>query len=333
MMDLSLTLACWNYDRCLPVLNGTVQIPGVSITTTILPPGQSFPLAVSTAPYDITELSASSYLIQVATGESLYQAIPVFVSRAFRHGGIYVRSDAGIDHPSDLEGRRVGVPEYQMTMALWVRGILADEYGVDTDRIRYRTGGTNVAGRKERLPLALPCHMDVAPIDPQHTLNQLFLEGELDAIIAPEPPHAFQQKHPSIKRLIEQPVDAEKDYFRRTGLFPIMHMIGIRRSLVSAHPGLATAIHSAFVTARKITMDDLQTTARASANRLHLPWFSDEWETTVALMGPDFWPYGVERNYPELDSMCRYSHQQHLTPGRLHVEQLFADETINLSGI
>jgi 4,5-dihydroxyphthalate decarboxylase len=333
MPDISLTLACWNYDRCNPLLDGTVTIPGIELTAHALPPGQLFPLAVSSAPYDITEMSASSYLMQVASGEGAYQAIPVFVSRAFRHGGIYVRADGTINTPKDLEGKRVGVPEYQMTMALWTRGILADEYGVDTDKLKYRTGGTNKAGRKERLSLDLPEHLDVRPIDESRSLNDLFIAGELDAIISPEPPFVFQDGSGQIKRLFGAPGSAERAYYQKTGLFPIMHMIGIRKSLIKAHPGLATDIHNAFVAARRMTMEDMKITARASANRVNLPWFSAEWEATVELMGAEFWPYGIAENRSDLNAMCRYSFEQHLSPRQLDTDELFASETLNLSGI
>ncbi len=333
MSQLSLTLACWNYDRCNPLLDGSIEIPGVTLTTSVLPPGKLFPLAVSAATYDITEMSASSYLMQVASGNSAYQAIPVFVSRAFRHGGIYVRKDRFIQTPKDIEGKRVGVPEYQMTMALWVRGILSDEYGVETDKLRYRTGGTNKAGRKERLPLELPDRMDVSPIDETRTLNDLLVDGELDAIITPEPPLAFQQGHVNIGRLIADPLRAERDYFRKSAMFPIMHLIGIRKTVIAENPGLAGQLHHAFVEARRMTMNIMKDAATASANRVHLPWFSAEWEATIELMGAEFWPYGVSENRKELEAMCRYSYEQHLTSRHMDVEELFAPETLTLPGV
>jgi len=333
LSPLSLSLACWDYDRCRAILDGTVGIPGVDLKTTTAPPGALFPLAVTDAPYDITEMSSSSYLMQLASGESAYLAIPVFVSRAFRHDGVYVRTDRGIEQPKDLEGRVVGVPEYQMTMALWARGLLSDEYAVDFRTFKYRTGGTNKTGRIERLPLKLPENIDIQPIDEQRTLNELLLDGELDAIIAPEPPLAFQQGNPIIARLIDDPSSAERAYYAKTGLFPIMHMIGIRKTLIEAHPGLASDLHRAFVEARRLTMDDLRATAVASANRMHLPWFSAEWEATVSLMGAEFWPYGVAENRKDLQTLCRYSHEQYLTPRCLDVKELFAPEALELGGI
>ena len=334
MTGSSLTLACWDYDRTQAVLDGRAGVSGWRIDATIAPPGELFPLAVGEAPFDVTEMSLSSYLIQVARGEGEYVAVPAFVSRAFRHGGIYVRDGAGIETPKDLEGRPVGVPEYQMTMALWARGILQDEYGVDFRTLRYRTGGANKPGRKERMALDLPKTMDVKPIPEGDTLNGLLVAGDLDAVIAPSPPDAFtaNAKGP-VRQLFADPVAVEKDYYVRTGLFPIMHVIGVRRSLAISNPGLAAEIFRAFVEARDLAIGELEHSARASANRLTLPWFADEWEATKALMGPSPWPYGVAENRKDLETAVRYSREQYLSGRELSVEELFVPETLNMVGV
>ncbi len=325
---MRLTMTCWNYDRVNALLDGRVRVPGVELNIEIQYPTQIFARAFTEAPHDISELSASTYVMQLAKGDCPYVALPAFVSRAFRHGGFYVRADRAIARPQDLEGRLVGVPEYQMTMALWARGLLADEYGVDTDAIRYRTGGTNEPGRKERLALALPSHMDVAPIAAGQSLNDLLVAGELDAVIAPSPPDAFTAGDARVRRLFPDVRAAEQNYFRRTGIFPIMHLIGIRRELADAWPGLARAVYDALVESRRLAMEDLETTATASANRIHLPWLAAEWEDTRELMGADFWPYGLARNREALDALCRYSVAQHLAPRRLDPDQLFHPETM-----
>jgi 4,5-dihydroxyphthalate decarboxylase len=305
---------------------------GWRIDAKVQPPEETFPRAVADAPFDVSELSLSSYLMQVSKEEGAYIAIPAFVSRAFRHGGIYVRSDRGIEAPKDLEGRLVGVPEYQMTMALWVRGILGDEYGVDIRKLRYRTGGANKPGRKERLPLKLPDDMDIAPIPVGSTLNDLLLTGELDAVITPTPPDGFTAGDKAVRRLFADPAAEERAYYAKTGLFPIMHVIGIRRTLADKHPGLAAGLFRAFVEARNLAMREHDLTARSSANRMTLPWFADEWEATKDLMGDDFWPYGVAENRAELEAACRYSYDQNLCRKRLSVEALFAPETLELPG-
>jgi len=361
MAGPKLTLACWDYDRTRALLEGRVGVAGWRIDAKAQPPEETFPRAVADAPFDVSELSLSSYLMQVSRGEGAYIAIPAFVSRAFHHGAIYVRTKRGIETPKDLEGRLVGVPEYQMTMALWVRGILGDEYGVDFRKIRYRTGGANKPGRKERLALELPEDMDVAPIPegsgankpgrkerlalelPEDmdvapipegsTLNELLLAGELDAVIAPTPPDGFTAGDKAVRRLFTDPAAEERAYYARTGLFPIMHVIGVRRTLADEHPGLAADLFRAFVEARNLAMREHDLTARSSANRMMLPWFADQWEATKDLMGDDFWPYGVAENRAELEAVCRYSHEQNLGRKRLSVEALFAPETVELPGI
>jgi len=333
MAGPKLTLACWDYDRTRALLEGRVGVAGWRIDAKAQPPEETFPRAVADAPFDVSELSLSSYLMQVSRGEGAYIAIPAFVSRAFHHGAIYVRTKRGIETPKDLEGRLVGVPEYQMTMALWVRGILGDEYGVDFRKIRYRTGGANKPGRKERLALELPEDMDVAPIPEGSTLNELLLAGELDAVIAPTPPDGFTAGDKAVRRLFTDPAAEERAYYARTGLFPIMHVIGVRRTLADEHPGLAADLFRAFVEARNLAMREHDLTARSSANRMMLPWFADQWEATKDLMGEDFWPYGVAENRAELEAVCRYSHEQNLGRKRLSVEALFAPETVELPGI
>jgi 4,5-dihydroxyphthalate decarboxylase len=329
-MATTLSLGCWNYDRVAALLDGRVGVDGFDLRPTVMPPTEIFACAFTEAPFDISELSLSSYLMQTAAGDCDYVAIPAFLSRAFRHGGVYVNANSGVTKPKDLEGRLVGVPEYQMTMAVWARGILQDEYGVDFRKVRWRTGGLNTPGRKERLPLTLPAEMEVDPIGAGETLNGLLASGGLDAVVAPATPAAFAAGNGHIRRLIEDPAAAERAYFKKTGIFPVMHAVGIRRSLLDKHKGLAAGLYRAFVRAKRIAMDDLAATADASANRLTLPWFAAEWEATRSLMGPDFWSYGVDVNRTALEALCRYSHEQYLSARRLRVEELFHGDTLSL---
>ena len=333
MADLTLTLACWDYDRVKPLLDGRVRIPGCAIVPVVLKSEQTFPRVFQRQEFDVSELSVSSYFLQLSRGEASYVAIPAFVSRAFRHGAIYVRTDRGIADPKDLEGRTVGVPEYQMTLALWLRGILQDEYGVDFRTLRYRTGGTNIAGRKERLPLRLPPEMDVRPVEEGRSLNDLLVAGELDAVMSPTPPDAFTEGHPKVRRLIADPAAAERAYHRKTGFFPIMHLVGLRRTLAERYPWLAARLFAGFVAAKALAMAEMTEIAAASASKLSLPWFADELAATRALMGEDFWRYGVAENRRELETLCRWSAEQHLAGRRLDVAELFAAETLDMSGL
>ena len=333
MPEIGLTVGCWDYDRALPLLDGRVGIEGCRVIPVTISPEDSFPRAVSRAELDVTEMSLSSYLLQLSRGECPYIAIPAFLSRGFRHEAVYVRTDRDIETPKDLEGKIVGVPEYQMTLALWVRGILQDEYGVDFRTFHYRTGGTNKPGRKERLPLKLPDHMDVQPISPDRSLDDLIRAGELDGIMSPGPPQAFIDGDPSVRRLIDNTREAEQAYHQKTGFFPIMHVVGVRRALAEQHPWLPARVFAAFVEAKKIAINELNDIAASSANRVSLPWLAAEMAETRALMGEDFWSYGVAANRAELETICRYSEEQYLSERRLTVEALFAAETLKMPGI
>jgi 4,5-dihydroxyphthalate decarboxylase len=328
---LKLTLACGPYDRVRGLLDKTIGIDGVDVVPVPMESEELFPRVVSTADFDISEMSLSSYLIEVSRHEGAYDAIPVFPSRGFRHSGIYVRSDSGIATPRDLEGRLVGIPEYQMTFGLWVRGILADQYGVDTDALRYRTAGTNKSGRVERLPLELPDGLEVRPLGAGATLNAAILAGEIDAILSPSPPRAFTDGDPNIRRLFPVPQIEERAYFTKTGFFPIMHVIGIRKTLVAEHPELAKNVYEAFSAAKAAAFADLARMMRSSVNYISVPWVEDAYHDALALMGDDYWPYGVPKNRPQLDAICRYSTEQHLSRRPLTIGDLFVASTLNLA--
>ena len=333
MVEIGLTVACWDYDRTRALLDGRVGIEGCRVIPVTIGTEDAFPRAVSRQEFDVSELSMSSYLLQHSRGECPYVAIPAFLSRAFRHDAFYIRTDRGIEEPKDLEGKVVGVPEYQMPLALWARGILQDEYGVDFRTLRYRTGGTNKPGRKERLPLNLPAHMDVQPIPPETSLNELLVAGELDAIMSPGPPRAFIDGGPVVRRLIPDTTAAEKAYYEKTGFFPIMHFVGVRRELVEQHPWLPERVFAAFVEAKKIALREMDEMVALSANKVTMPWFAAELAATRALMGDDFWSYGVAANRGELEAVCRYSQEQYLAERPLTVEELFAPETLEMAGL
>ena len=320
---MKLTLATWDHDRCMPLHDGRVSVPGVDFESHILPTGKLFPIAVQEARFDITELSISSYILQVSRGESEYTAIPAFVSRAFRHNGFYSRVGSGIETLADLSGKRVGVPEYQMTAGLWMRGLLSDEYGVDSAGIHWRTGALDSGVRHERLSLDLPDGMVVEPIRDGETLQDLLLSGDIDALLAPNPPKAFLDGNPEIARIIKDFGAAERAYHQKTGFFPIMHLIAVRNSLIDQHPDLAVALLRAFTAARDIALADLRDIWLGSANRLSLPWLNEAIETTIEAMGQSYWPYGYKQNQTELATVCRYSTEQYLAARHVSPEELF----------
>ncbi len=320
---LELTLGTWDHDRVMALHDGRVEVPGVRLTSEIYPTSKLFPWAVQDARFDITEMSVSSYILQVSRGGSDYTAIPAFVSRAFRHNGFFARAGSGIESPADFAGRRIGVPEYQMTAAVWMRGILTDEYGIDCDAIHWRTGALDAGVRRERLELRLPDGMQVDPITEGDTLQEMLLRGEIDGLLAPKPPQAFLDGHPDLIRLIPDFETAEQAYHQKTGFFPIMHLIGVRRSVADAHPALVRGLYDGFVAARNLALDRLRSVWLGNANRLSLPWLGASMERTIASLGSDYWSYGFDANRAEIDAICRYSVQQHLAESRVRPEALF----------
>lgn len=320
---LELSLGTWDHDRVMGLQDGSVVVPGVRLNSEIHPTSKLFPWAVQEARFDITEMSVSSYILQLSRGGSDYTAIPAFVSRAFRHSGFFARAGSGITSPADFAGRAIGVPEYQMTAAVWMRGILADEFGVDCDSIHWRTGALDGGVRKERLELDLPAGMIVEPISDGDNLQEMLLRGEIDGVLAPKPPNAFLEGNPDLIRLIPNFEFEEQAYYKKTGFFPIMHLIGIRKTVADANPELVRALYDGFVEARDIALDRIRAIWLGNANRLSLPWLGASMERTLATLGPDYWSYGFNSNRAEIDTISRYSVQQHLAKVRVPPEDLF----------
>ena len=329
---VTLTFATYTYDRMRPILEGRVGVEGAKIAPVVLGSEDLFPRAVQRAEFDVCEVSFSSYLMQVSQGTSPYTALPAFASRAFRHDCIYVNADSGIETPKDLEGRRVGVPEYQATMVVWVRGILQDEHGVDFRTLQYRNGGINLPGRKERLALELPGEIDVAPIPEGETLNDMLLRGELDAVISPQMLKSFAEGDPKVRRLFPDPVAAAKTYYKKTGFFPVMHVMAVRTEILEANPGLAPRLFTALVEARDMAYGELQQMAEYSSSTMMLPFYAADFAETKTLMGENYWSYGVEANRAELETLFRYSHEQYLSTRLLTLEDVFAQDTLAMAG-
>ena len=290
MARLPLTIACWDYDRTRALMDGRVRVEGCDVTTLALSPEEAFFRAFRHHEFDVSELSFSTYMMSRAKGTCPYIAIPAFVSRAFRHSAIYIRTDRGIRAPADLKGRVVGVPEYQVTAALWVRGMLKDEYGVEAGDLDWRTGGVEEPGRHEKVELSLPANVRVTPVAAGKTLGAMLAAGEIDALVAPRAPSCFVRGVTNVGRLFADSRAAETAYWTKTRIFPIMHVVGVRESLVAAHPWLPASVFKAFVQAKALAIPDL---FEVAALKYTLPWIAAEAETTRALMGEDFWPYGV----------------------------------------
>lgn len=330
MARLQLSLAAGTYDRIAPLFDGRVRIEGVELTCFPLEPEECFARAYRSQDFDITELSGSSHLLTTARGDAHYIGIPAFVSRVFRHSAFYIRTDRGISKPEDLRGRKVGLPEYQMTACLWARGVLSDEYGVRAEEISWRSGGQEQPGRTERTPIVLPPHIDLAPIPAGRTLSGMLEAGELDALITARAPSCFDRGAPHVGRLFPDFRSAEEAWHRKTGLFPIMHVIGIRRSLVEAHPWLAASVMKAFDQALAIALHQIRQIGTMFAT---LPWIADDLRRAEAAMGRDFWRYGIGANRADLAAMVRWAREQGLIDHDMPVEAMFAPATHDMSRI
>ena len=330
MALLPITIACGNYDRTKAIIDGRVRVEGCDINYLPLYPEEIFHRTFVFQEFDVAEISFSSYIRTVAAGTSEYIGIPAFVSRLFRHSGIYVRADAGINKPEDLRGKRIGLPEYQITAVVWMRGMLQHEYGVQPKEVQWRSGGQEQPGRGERTPLKPIPGLDLKAIPDDKTLVGMLRDGELDALFTARAPSSFLAGEPHIGRLFPDTRAAEIAYYKKTGLFPIMHLVGIKKSLVKEHPWLATSLYKAFLEAKTLAMIDL---LDVNALMVTLPWLSAETHATQAVMGNDFWRYGVDESRHEIDALCQYLHEQGLTDRRVSVEELFVPATMDMSKV
>jgi 4,5-dihydroxyphthalate decarboxylase len=323
MSKLNLSVAVRDYDRTRPLSDGLVQIDGVDPVFMALDPEEIFFRAFRRAEFDICELSMSSFTVKTAQGGCPYVGVPAFVSRAFRHTAIYVRTDR-IKKPSDLKGKRIGVPEYQLTANVWARAILHDDHGVTPADIRWIRGGLIEAGRLEKISITLPedVKLEVAP--PGRTLSSMLEAGDIDGVIGPRVPTPFERGHPHVGWLFADPVAAAKEYFKRTGIFPIMHIIGVRRELAEQHPWLPAAVLKAFERSKAIALEKLSDT---SSTKVTLPFVEEQLIGARKLMGEDFWSYGVEKNRKVLDYFLGQHHAQGLSSRRVSVDELFHPAT------
>ena len=323
MAKLSLSVAIGEFDRTRALIDGSVSIDGVDPVYMPLVPEEIFFRAFRAAEFDICELSLSSYAIKTAQGDCPYIAVPAFVSRAFRHNAVYVRTDR-IKKPADLKGKKIGVPEYQLTANVWARALLDDDYGVKPADIYWIRGGIAQPGRPEKLTVKLPAGVRLDNAPEGATISALLEAGEIDGFIAPRPPSLIEKRHPHIGWLFPDPVAAAKDYFKRTGLFPIMHVLGIRRALAEQHPWLPGAVLKSFEQAKQLAVKELADTTVA---KVTLPFVEEMLRDARALMGEDFWPYGVAPNRTVLDYFLGQHHAQGLSARRLSVDELFHPAT------
>ncbi len=323
MNKLRLSVAMGDYDRTRALLDGRVQIDGVDPVYMTLYPEEMFFRAMRSQDFDICELSFSSYMVKTAQNTCPYVAIPVFLSRAFRHTSIYVRKDR-VHKPEDLKGRRIGLPEYQLSAHVWARAILQDDHGVYPEDITWLRGGIETPGRPEKIALKLPAGVRLENAPEGTTISELLDLGEIDGFMAPRPPSAQALSNPAVGWLFDDPTAAAKDYFKRTGIFPIMHVVGVRKTLCEVHPWLPMAVFKAFNQAKGAALEALSDT---SATKVTLPFVEEQLKAARETMGQDFWSYGVAANRATLDAFLRHHHAQGLSQKRMQIEEIFHPAT------
>ena len=328
--NLALSVAVCDYDRTRALFDGRVRVEGCDLTMVALEPEEAFHRAFKYQEFDVTEMSLSSHTLMTSRGANHYAGIPAFVSRLFRHAGIYIRTDRGIKRPEDLKGKLVGLPEYQITANVWIRGVLQQDYGVHARDIRWRRGGIEEPGRDERAPITLPPEIELAQIAHDKTLSGMLDSGELDAMIGARAPSCFMRGAPNIARLFSDHRKVEEDYFRRTKIFPIMHVMGVRQSILTEHPWVAASLYKAFAQAQALCMHELGQIGHLFTS---LPWGVSEFDAAKRLMGEDYWSYGVEANRHVLETFTRYHHEQGLSAQPVKPEDLFAKSTVDISKI
>jgi 4,5-dihydroxyphthalate decarboxylase len=328
MNRIQLTLACEQYDRTDALREGRVQPEGIELIYLPLSPQETFWRMLRHLDFDAAEMSLAAWSVAKSRGEDRIIAIPVFTSREFRHSAIYININSGITKPQDLRGKRVGVPEYMLTAVVWARGILQSEYGVAATEMLWLTGGQEEPGREERIALKKPPNVSIEPIPAGQTLSAMLDQGQLDAVITPLLPSVYARGSPRVRRLFPNFREVEREYYRRTGIFPIMHTVCMKTSLYEKHPWIAQSLYKAFRKSRDEAVAKLYDT---NALRISLPWVvaeAEESEQTFA--GGDFWPYGIEPNRKTIQTLLDYLKQQALLERGVAIEELFACNTFDM---
>ena len=324
-MTRSLTVGISTNDRMLPLLLGDVPTPGLDLTFDRSSPIGIFRRALQEGAFDVTEMSFAAYCILMSRGERPFVGIPVFVSRMFRHGCVFVREGSSIETPEQLAGARIGIPEYQMTAVVWMRGILDEYHGVDPKAVEWVRGGVNQPGaRGEKMPLLLPDGYSVTDLPEDQSLNSALLAGDIDALITTRMPEGKESG--GLRYLFPDVKAAERAYYDASGIFPIMHLLVVRREIYDRDPSTAQALYDAFSAAKETSLARLYD---IDALSVMVPWLVPEIEASFAALGRDPWPYGYRANRKDFNVFLRYLEKQELLAGSLSPEELFAPELLD----
>ncbi len=317
MANQTITIGCRDYDHTRALADGRVKLDGLDAKfVNISPPSQIFLRMLHDEEFDASEMSLSNYMIALGKGDCRFIAIPVFPSRVFRHSYIWINARSGIDKPEDLKGKRVGIADYSMTALLFVRGLLQHQYGVAPQDIYW------FRRRSEHVAIAIPPGIQIDNIGKDETLDSLIESGQLDALAVTSPPRAFLQGSPLVRRLFPDCRAVEAAYYHETKIFPIMHMVVIRRALYEKDPSLAMRLARGFQAAKELAFEAYEEGLSS------LPWVNLDLEYARQVLGHDVYPYGVKKNLPTLEAATLYSNEQGLTGRKFSVEELFAPEAL-----
>ncbi|MFR9189591.1 MAG: ABC transporter substrate-binding protein [Anaerotruncus massiliensis (ex Togo et al. 2019)] len=315
--DIRLTLACGDYDRTRPLWDGSVHPEGITLDCVVREPNEIFRRMLKDEEFDVSEMSLSNYIMECGKSPRRFVAIPVFLSRAFRHSNIYIHKPSGIREARDLRGKRIGVSEYHTTLALWLRGILWEEYQVSPEEVEWFTGGVEGPGPDDRMgDFAPPPGVKIHRIPPGKCLSGMLEDGEIDVLLNPRKPGCFDGR--KITRLWENYREMETDYYARTKIFPIMHVVVIRRDVALKYPWAAEPLQR-LRPGEENRAGEIDRDGYPAGDCLGI----FEAEKAMELMGRDYWPYGVEANRHVLETMLRYAKEQGLCLPRITVDNLF----------
>jgi 4,5-dihydroxyphthalate decarboxylase len=316
-----------HFDRMKALQTGQVSAVGIDLNYVVVGVRELFRRQAQFAEFESSEMSVSTMAMLVSRGIDTFVGVPVFPSRHFRHRQVYVNVDAGIERPEDLAGKRVGVPEYQMTAALWIRAFLQHDYDVTPEEVHWHYGGLNSADYAERLRHDTPQGIRLDPIPADRTLNELLEAGELDAVTASQPPRGFREGSPRIRRLFENYRAVERDYYERTGFYPIMHMVAVRRDVYEANRWVPVSLLRGMAESRRLAFEQMHDPDTPPIGH---PWWHAELEELDRLFGGDPYPYGFEANRAILGAMMTYSYEQGLSTRPVAPEELFAPESLEV---
>lgn len=326
MSLLPISLACGPYDRTEALRNGLVRPEGIDLTyVPVQSPPELFARMVKKGSFDVAEMSTSLYIQLRTRGNFPFVAIPVFPSRLFRHGYVFVNSRSGIAEPKDLEGKRVGVQEFHQTAGVWIRGILQDEYGVDLSGVSWKEGGVNAPRLPDVLDLRPQGALDIEFIGSDRSIDQLLAAGEIDAYLGARRPDSFTTSS-DVQRLFLDHREVERRYFEKTAIFPMMHTVVIREELLQRHPWIAESMFKAFSAAKAWCLEQMRF---SGTSRYMLPWLPADLEEIDELFNGDPWAYGLENNRKALETFVGYLVQQRFLDSPPALEDLF--EPLHLS--